>query len=1133
MLSQKLVSTFSLLFLAGLSGLSTRSADAQTFTAPAVATSSQATAYSNGNATLAIAADAAGDLFFTQPGIGSFVEDPAGGGAQITLIATTLSYPKGVAVDNAGFAYTTDYHGHLWQVPAGGGTAVDILAACSALDNGYLGTQVVAVDGARNVYTAGNNETMLFKITQAGVCSVVPGVTLDANSHIAVDTAGDIAYSTGGTLYSLPVGATAGVAVARTFDSINGLSADTFGNVFVSTNSTITEIPLLNGVLTGAQAFIALPYSSAYDVGVAPDGTLYTTTDGTNILRNYIGNVRFGATAVGTTSASQTATVVFNSPQTLTGIRYAAGSGTSTELTNTGGGTCAIGQAYAAGASCTLVLTETPSSIGIRNGAVVLSSATATLGSLQVAAQGSGSGLVADPGTQTTLGTGFTAPDGIAVGASGAVVVADKTAGTVSYFAPGGTTSTSIATALTQPAGLAIAPSGTVYVANKGANTVVAIPYSGTAYGVAAVAVAGLNAPSAVALSNTGDLYIANTGAGNVIRVPRLGGTLNPLEKATVSSGFTAPSGLAFDAAGDLFVADSTAGTVTEINAAGVSSTVASGLKAPGALAVDDSGTLYVQQLGASTILRIPFTSGAFSSNATSSLGLGLTTPASLAADSVGNLYIADSGAPAVIKLQRTASTLSFGRVNVGSTSASQSETLSDDGDLSTKLGTPLYTASGNTTDFAITTNGSSACSGGGTLVAGANCVVSGTFTPTVNGTRTETLSFASNAAPLTVAFTGSGVNLANTSLTLTQVSPTGSVTFGQAVTVSATVKATSGTPTGTVQFAVNGVNSGTAVALTNGAASITLTGLPSGTNAITATYSGDGTFASSTGVTLGVVVIPAVTSISLASSIAATTPVPPMTSVTLTATIGSTLASPSPTGTVTFTTGTTVLGMVPVSPAGTAILTSTTFPTGTYSIVATYSGDTGFAGSSSNAVAVAILPAGYIVTNTPTALTVSAPGSVSTTFLVTPISGYTGGIDMSCSGLPANTQCSFTPGVVYFGTTATPPQPITLTIVTDTAAPTTVAGWLLPFGGLLLLGTYRLRRKLPARGLVSALLLIIASTAIVGGLSGCASSFANTPTGTSNVTVNFIGSPSGTAAVPTSGAGNLPNSFTVALTVK
>ncbi len=1122
-----------LALLTGLSGIATMRAAAQTFTAPTVATSSQTTVYSNGNASLAIAADAAGNLFFTRPGEGSFVEDPAGGGAQITLIKGSLSYPKGVAVDNAGFAYTSDYSGHLWQVPAGGGTAVDLLPACNLLDGYYLGTQVVAVDGARNVYTAGNNETMLFKITQAGVCSVVAGVTLDANSHISVDTAGDLAYSTGGKLYSLPVGASASVAVARTFDAINGLRSDAVGNVFVTTNSTVTELPFLSGALSGAQAFIVLPYSSAYDIGIAPNGSLYTTSDGTNILRNLSGSLPFSATAVGTTSASQTATVVFNSAQTLTAIRFASGSGTSTELASTGTGTCAVGQAYAAGASCTLILTETPSSIGVRNGAVVLSSATGTIGSLLVAVQGSGGGLVADPGTQTTLGTGFTAPNGIAVGTSGGVVVSDKTAGTVSYFAPGGSTATTIATGLTQPAGVALAPDGTIYVANTGANTVLAIPYSGTAYGTAAIAVSGLNAPSAIALSNTGTLYIANTGGGTVLRVPNQGGFLNPAAKATLSQSFTAPSGLTFDASGDLFVADSTAGTVTEVTTAGTSSAIASGLTAVGALAVDDSGTLYVQQSGVTTILRIPFSNGAFNSNATTRLGTGLTAPASLAADSLGNLYVADSGAPAVVKLQRTAGTLSFGRVNVGAASASQSETLSNDGDLSTKFASPLYTTSGNTADFTISTSGTSACSAGGTLVSGTSCAVSGTFSPTATGTRTDTLIFTTNAAPITVAFTGTGVNLAATTLILTQVSPTGSATFGQAVMVTATVKATSGTPTGTVQFAVNGVNTGTAVALTNGAASITLTGLASGTNTVTATYSGDNTFASSTGTALSVVVVPATTTTTLASSIAASTPVPPGTSVTLTAAIGSTITTPKPTGTVTFTTGTTVLGTAALSPTGIATLTSATLPTGTYTIVATYSGDTGFAGSTSNSVAVAILAPQYILSNTPTALTVTAPGTVSTTFLVTPISGYTGGVDMSCSGLPSNAQCSFTPAVVYFGTTATPAQTVTLAIVTNTPAPTTVASWMLPFGGLLLLSTYGLRRKLAAHGLVRAFVLLFACATALAGLSGCGSTTSVTPTGTSNITVNFIGTPSGTATVPTSGTGNIPKSFTVSLTVK
>ncbi len=1119
-------------------------AAAQTFTAPAVATSSQIPAAANGAATLAIAVDANGNQFFTQPGTGSFVEDPANGAAQITLIPTTLSYPKGVAVDSLGFAYTTDYHGHLWRVPAGGGTAVDILAACNTLDSFYLGTQAVAVDGSNNVYTAGNNEAFLFKITQAGVCSIVPGVTLDANSHLAADAAGDLAYSTAGVLYSLPAGAAAPVAVAHTFDAINGLRSDPSGDVFVSTNSTITEVPFLNGALSGAQTFAVLPYSSSYDVGLGTDGSVYSTTDGTNIVRSYLGGVRFPTTAVGTASAAQTLTVLFDSAQTLAGIRFSAGTGTSTEIVNTGAGSCATGQAYSALSTCTLTLTDTPSTLGIRNGAVVLSSSTGVLGEAFVAEQGSGAGLVADPGTQTMLGNGFKAPDGIAVGASSGLAVSDATAGTVSFFAPGTAVATTIATGLLQPAGLTIAPDGSVYVANKGANTIVAIPYSGTAYGAAAPVLSGLSSPSATAFAMNGDLYIANTGAGTVLHVPNQGGLLNPLARTALSTTFTAPVGLAFDRLGDLFVTDSSAGTVTEI-VNGTPNVIASGLTSPGSISVDDSGTLYVQQLGVTSILRIPFTNGAYNTNGTSKLGLGLTTPASVAADSAGNLYVADSGAGAVLELQRTAGMLSFSRFNVGTSSGVQSETLSNDGDLSTTFGSPLDTAAGNAADFTISMGGTSGCAAGSTLVTGSSCSISGKFTPTAVGTRTDTLTFASNAVnatPITVAFTGVGVNLATPTVQLTQTAPVGAATFGQTITFNATVSATTGTPTGTVQFSVNGVAYGPALALTSGSANISVTGLAAGSNTIAATYSGDNNFASSTAGALNVSVALVTTTTTLTSTISSATAVPPGTSATLTATIASSLASTRPTGTVTFATGSTVLGTVSLNATGVASLTSTTLPTGTYSIVATYSGDSGFAGSASSSVTVSVLAPTYVLSNTPTTLAVPTSGSASTTFVVTPISGYTGGVDMSCSGLPANTQCSFTPGTIYFtsitnasGGMVTPgPQTITLTLMTATAPPTTVAGWLLPFGGFVLLAGWRSRKAFPTPKLLCTIMLLAGSGVLMIAASGCSSSPSlSTPTGTSNVVVNFVGTPTGaTVTAPVNGVGNILNSFTVSVTV-
>ncbi len=1155
---RKLIATTLSLLAAGVgSGL----AAAQTFTPPAAATSTQSILYSDptNNQENALSVDSVGNIYFVRPGLdgmgdGSFFEKIAATGAEVTLIGgNTLSYPKGVASDNS-YGYVSDYHGNLWKVPNGGGTAVNILGPCIATSTGapgpvgsgyYLGTQAVAADGNGNVYVAGNNVSGIFKITVAGVCTAIANVTTDANSRIAVDASGDLAYSLNqNTLYSLPASATTPV-VAGTFTSgatINGLRSDAFGNVYVTTGSSIVEVPFLSGALSYGNAFTVLPSASASDIGVGATGNLYTT-DSTNFFLSTPGRLRFASTAVGSTSAALTVNVAFNSSQTLASLRYASGTRTATDITNTGAGTCALGQTYSAGTSCTITLTANPAVVGTRSEAVVLSSATGVIGSVSVAVQGSGAGLVGDPGTQTTVGSGFIAPDGVAVGSSGALLIADKTAGTLSYVAAGSTTATVIAAGLNSPSGVAFAGDGTAYVANTAGNTVVQVPYSGTAYGTASVAIQGLNGPSALAVSPGGDLVIANTGAGTVVRVPNQGGTLNLQDRATVGT-FTTPDGLAYDSAGHLYVADSTAGTITEI-ISGTSSTAVSNLTSPGTIGLDDSGTLYVLQSGSKTVLRIPFTGGAYSTNSTSALGSGFTTPAALAVSTAGNLYVADSGAANVTQIQRTAGALAFGNVNVGSSSAAQSLVFSNDGDTTLTFGSPLYTAAGNTTDFAIAS--SSTCAAGATVLSGSTCLLSATFSPTANGSRSDVLTLASNAAnaaAITANLAGTGVNLAKTTLALTQT-PIGSISYGSSVMVTAMITpatGATGAPTGTVQFAVNGVSYGNPVMLANNMASITISGLNAGNNSVTATYGGDANFASSTNATALVVVVTlAPTTTTLTSNVSSATPVAPGASITFTATVKSAVTTSKPSGTVTFTEGGVTLGMATVNTTtGIATLTSTTFPTGTYAVTATYGGDTGFASSASNPVTIANLAPGYILSNTPAALSVSAPGSVSTTFTIAPISGYTGGVDMACGGLPANTQCTFVPGAVYFINTtsssgalvAPGPQTVQLILTTDTPASSTVAAWILPLGALLLLGLAGMRKRLGTSGLVLCLggLVSLAGLLSLTGCSGTNSS-SLTPAGTSTVTVTFTATPNG--GTGSTSLTNLPTqSFQFTLTV-
>ncbi|WP_263375477.1 Ig-like domain repeat protein [Granulicella aggregans] len=1113
-------------------------AAAQTFTPPAAATSSRTTPYSDLSASQALAVDSSGDIFFSRPGSGILAEKPANGGAEITLYTAPSGgggYPKGVAANDT-YAYLTDYAGHLWQVAIAGGAATDLLPACNSIDGYYLGTQVVATDGLGNVYTAGNNETALFKITSADVCSVVSGATLDANSHIAADAVGDLAYSTGGTLYSLPAGATSPIAVTATFNSIIGLRSDAAGNVFVTTYSGIVEVPFIHGALDGAAAFTVLAGSSQSDVAVAQDGTIYTT-DGTNLFKNLIGNLRFAATTVGTASTAQTVNVIFSSTQTLSGLRYTSGVETSAEIANAGSGSCAVGQSYAEGAACTINLTFTPASIGARNGAVVLSSTAGTIGTVAIVGQGSGPGLTADPGTQTALGSGWQLPSGIAVDPNGAVFVTDKTAGTLSLIEAGSTTPQVIATGLSQPVAAAVAADGTAYVATSAGN-LVKVPYSGTAYGTPITVSTGFTSPSAMTVGPDGSLYVANTGAGTVVRIPNQGGALNFSDQTAVGSGFTSPAGLAFDSTGNLFVADSGAGSIFEVRT-GTTNMVVTGLTSPTAIAVDDSESLYVLESGVPTVLRIAYTNGSYNTNATTALGNGFTTPVALAADSAGNLYLVDSGGPAVASIQRTAGSLNLGRINTGSSSTAQSLSLSNDGDTALTFGSPLYVASGNTSDFTVTTPTSSGCASGTSLAAGGTCAIAGVFAPTATGPLTETLTLASNAAnasSITGAFTGTGINLPKTNLTLV-TNPVGRVTYGTSVTATATVAApagSTGAPTGTVTFLVNGTPYQT-VSLASGGASAVITGLPAGSNRIDATYSGDTNFAASAGNSQTIVVTLAPTATSFTSSISSAAAVPPGTSVVLTATVTSAVTSSKPTGAVNFiSNGTVVASAVVNTSTGIASVSTSTLPLGTYSILAIYNGDSGFASSSSAAIAVSIRSQQYDVVNPPGTLSVTAPGSVSGTFAIAPISGYVGGVDMACSGLPANTRCTFLPATVAFSAASSSPQNVTLTVTTGTPPPTTVAAWIFPLTGILLLGVWRKRRSLAVKHVrLFRIAAILLSGVALFSATGCGSSGVSTPAGSSTVTVTLTGTPNGTTTIPANGAGEITKSFTFMLDVQ
>ncbi len=310
------------------------------------------------------------------------------------------------------------------------------------------------------------------------------------------------------------------------------------------------------------------------------------------------------------------------------------------------------------------------------------------------------------------------------------------------------------------------------------------------------------------------------------------------------------------------------------------------------------------------------------------------------------------------------------------------------------------------------------------------------------------------------------------------------SVAKGSAVTLTATVSGTPGTPTGTVTFYDGGTQLGTA-ALTSATASYSTSTLAAGTHSITASYGGDSNYmaSNSSAVTITVNALAATTTTLTASPTTAATG----TTVSFTAMV--TAATGSPTGTVTFLDGTTPLGTATLS-SGKAGYSTTSLAGGTHSITAAYGGDANDASSVSSAVTLAItVPTpGFSLSLNPSSGSIAATGSTTTTLTITPVNGFNQTVSFKCTGLPAQATCTFAPATV---TPSGAPATTMVTIAAGANAslvhptgPTGNGKLPLAFAGVVLgLAFLRDRRRLRSR-----LLSCIAMCALGAGLLGIGS---------------------------------------------
>ena len=329
-------------------------------------------------------------------------------------------------------------------------------------------------------------------------------------------------------------------------------------------------------------------------------------------------------------------------------------------------------------------------------------------------------------------------------------------------------------------------------------------------------------------------------------------------------------------------------------------------------------------------------------------------------------------------------------------------------------------------------------------------------------------------------------------------------------------------TPTGTVQLVLDGSLYGSKFPLTDAAFTLSLPTLTLqvGTHVLSVFYSGDGIYSSSYGdpITLKITapgVTPSVVSIAnlpptvgLGSTASFTANVAPLNPVA---------GSPTPTGVVEVTYDNGIPSAPILLSGGSAQLTLPgNLPLGPHTVSVFYSGDNTYDFSTSAVQTFTVVVPDFTMTPASINSTVSnlGPGPSTYLFTLTPNTSLSFAVSFSCSGLPKNSTCAFSPAAITFD--GSKPLTTTLTLILDTGVPGVYkAGVTRPISrtnvmelaGLLCLGlplAFARRRSRLVR--LAAMLFLVG---LVTTLNGCGHGYTDlagiTPPGTYTVTVNAI----------------------------